>query len=106
MKLLAYFPIFGWFFPMFLTKNEAASWHARQGFGLFVHFVLWSGVVWFVAHAIPRFLKPFEIILLFSPITLYLVLLLVGAVNCLRDNIRESHKPLPIVGKWSEKLPV
>ena len=106
MKLLAYFPVFGWFFPMFLSKREDASWHARQGLGLFFNFAFWFGFIWFLTHGIPRFLKTFEIILLLVPVAAYLVFLLIGLINSLRDDVRGYRKPLPIIGKWAEKLRV
>ena len=102
MRVLAYFPVFGWFFPMFFTRITAARYHARQGFGLFLNFALWFGVTWFLTHGIPRFLSLAEVILLLLPCALYLGLLFSGMVFI----IRGQERPLPLIGKWSERLRV
>jgi uncharacterized membrane protein len=102
MRLLAYFPLFGWFFPMFFTRSEEARFHARQGFGLFLQFALVMGIAWFFTNGIPLFLYFLEVFLLIAPCVAYLGLLGTGMVRVLAGR----QEPLPFVGGWSARLRV
>jgi uncharacterized membrane protein len=98
----------GWLFVLlFRRKDEHARFHARQSLVLNV-FVLLLFLAWFVITwltiAIP-IAGPlfawfmFAIVIAFISSALYAWL--VGMVQAFQS----SRKPLPIVGKWAQKLP-
>jgi len=99
--LVAYLPIFGWFFPMFSRQtNEFSSYHAKQGFGAAIFLVSFTFIVWFFSFLIPSFLLVLEITL-FSVVGLvYFLMLLSGLINVLKGR----KTPVAFFGKRFNKI--
>ena len=106
MKILAiisYFPVFGWFFPMFFGKEGSlARYHARQGFMAFIIFTLCSSLAWLASHSVPPFVGFLEHFLYAGSIGLYVYFLVRGFLSA----SRLEEKPLPVIGKKAESLPL
>ena len=103
LAIFAYFPAFGWFFPMFFgTRNSLCQYHARQGFAAFVFFTLCSAFTWLFNHSVPTFISVLESLLYGASILLYVLLLVWGVIIASKD----EEKPLPIIGKRAARLPL
>jgi uncharacterized membrane protein len=103
LAIFAYFPVIGWFFPMFFgTRCTLCQYHARQGFAAFVFFTLCSAVVWLVNHSVPTFISIVESLLYGAVILMYAILLVWGAVTAAKS----EEAPLPIIGKRAANLPL
>jgi len=103
LAVFAYFPAFGWFFPMFLgTRSSLCQYHARQGFAAFVFFTLCSAITWLVNHSVPSFISAVEVVLYGAAILTYGVLLVCGVVTASKS----EEAPLPIIGKRAANLPL
>ena len=103
LAILAYFPVFGWFFPMFLGAGDGlCRYHARQGFAAFVFFTLCSAAAWLLSQSIPTFIG-FVVHLMYAAcVGSYVYLLVRGA----RVAVRAEEKPLPLIGMRAENLPL
>ena len=99
MKVIAgisYLPIVGWFFSMFIfPKTDFTMYHAKQGFGASIFYIVSIGFVWFASHSIPSFLSSIELSFFVLVHIFYLLLLLNGFVSSLKG----KQKPLPLFGK-------
>ncbi len=103
LALVAYFPVFGWFFPMFFGKSGSLErYHARQGFMAFVFFTLCSSFAWLASHSVPPFVGFVEHFLYAGAVGVYVYFLVRGGVAA----VRLKERPLPLIGKKAESLPL
>jgi len=103
LAVLAYFPIFGWFFPMFLKgKDEFCQFHAKQGLGAVVFFLITFISAWLIGNATPYFLRYVEWGLLILAAVLYILILFIGFLTA----IRGKKKPIPFIGKKADNWPL
>jgi uncharacterized membrane protein len=107
--VLAYLlPVLGWLYVFFFQRrNSLALYHLRQAIGLVVFLIVtliaWGVVGWLLAW-IP-YLSILSIALFALVVGVYLygiVAWLIGIYNALRD--RES--PLPLFGRFANRLPI
>ena len=105
--VIGYIPIIGWLYVFLLQRNdELAKYHAKQSIGMVV-FVIAVFVAWAVAAYLIALIPMMAVISmgLFSLVIafwLYCALLLVGGII---RALRNEMEPLPIFGKWAERLP-
>jgi uncharacterized membrane protein len=101
---LAYLPLIGWFFTVFVfpDDDELIRYHSRQGFGAAVVFVIAWVLVWLVSHTIPSFLSLVEWALFAGVAAVYLYLLVRGGVAAWNG----KREPLPFFGERLETLPL
>ena len=106
---IAYFlPIVGWIYVwIFQSKNRLARFHMRQSVGLFLSMILvtlaWGVVTWLLAWIPYAFV--FGIALFSLAMVAYVfgvIAWITGMVNALR--CREAY--LPIIGSYSNRLPL
>jgi uncharacterized membrane protein len=103
LAIISYFPVFGWFFPMFFGREGSLGrYHARQGFMAFVFFSLCSAFAWLASHSVPTFIGFIEHFLYLGAIGLYLYFIVRGTIAA----VRLEERPLPLIGKKAEALPL
>jgi len=98
----------GWLFVLlFRRKDPYAQFHARQSLLLnifvFLLFVLWFVLTWLVI-AIP-IAGPIFAWFCFAIVIACLIFALYAWVSGLVRSLQAVQKPLPIIGRWTEKLP-
>jgi uncharacterized membrane protein len=106
--VLAYVPVVGWLYVLlFQRKNLVALFHLRQSIGLFLFlvgtFAGWAVIAWLLAW-IP-YMDILAIALFAIVIAAYLygaVAWILGLINALRSRLA----PLPLFGRWANRLPI
>lgn len=106
--VIAYIPVIGWLYVyLFARKDELALFHLRQSIGLALFligsFLAWAVVAWILAWmqyiaAMGAALFAFVICAFFFVVLAWIL----GIINALTA----KAKPLPLVGKWSARLPI
>ena len=106
---IAYFlPVIGWIYlGVFQRKNQFAIFHLRQAVGLVLFLTLitlvWGVAAWLLAWIPYAFIAGIALFTL--PLTAYVfgvIVWILGMVNALR----EREAPLPIIGMYSNRLPI
>lgn len=107
-SVIAYIPVIGWLYVYLFARNdELALFHLRQSIGLAVFlvasFLAWAVVAWILAWmqyiaALGAALFAFVIFAFFFVVVAWII----GIINALTA----KAKPLPMLGKWSAKLPI
>jgi len=106
--VLAYIPVVGWLYVLiFQRKNMLAMYHLRQSIGLVVFliasFIGWAMVAWILAW-IP-YMAVVSIALFSIVIMAWLygiAVWVMGLMNALRNRL----SPLPVFGRWANRLPI
>jgi uncharacterized membrane protein len=101
-------PLISWIYlAAFQRKNRFAIFHMRQSIGLFLFVILitlaWGLATWLLAWIPYAFI--FAIVLFTFPLIAYIfsaIAWITGMVNALRC----LEAPLPIVGSYSNRLPI
>ncbi|MCA9889478.1 MAG: hypothetical protein KC546_13955 [Anaerolineae bacterium] len=106
--VIAYIPIIGWLYVyLFARRDELALFHLRQSIGLVMFligsFLAWAVAAWILAwmpyvSALGAALFAFVIFAIFFVAVAWVL----GIINALTSKPR----PIPIVGKWSARLPI
>jgi len=105
---IAYIPVIGWLY-VFLTqrKSPLALYHLRQSIGLFVFLiavlVIWMVVAWLLAWI------PYMAIVSAALFTLVIVAYFYGVIAWvlgLIKALRSEVTPLPVFGRWADRLPI
>lgn len=107
---LAYLlPIIGWLYVLVARRNDdLALHHTRQAITLvlaaIVTFVIWAVFAWLITWV--RYLGPVLAVasfgLVIATYAVLGVLWLIGVASALRSGM----KPLPITGRWADRLPI
>lgn len=105
---IAYIPIIGWLYVFFTQrKSPLALYHLRQSIGLVVFliaaFVVWAVVAWLLAWI------PYMAIVSAALFTLVIVAYLYGVIAWVMGLIkalRSEVTPLPLFGRWADRLPI
>jgi uncharacterized membrane protein len=102
------FPLIGWLYVFFFQRNNTlAMYHLRQSIGLCL-FLAGALIVWAVIAWVLVWL-PYMGALAAGLFTMVIVAYLFGVVAWLTGLIRALKKqatPLPVFGRWAERLPV
>jgi uncharacterized membrane protein len=110
LAFLAYLlSILGWLYVLlFHRKDKFLLYHAKQSLGLTLAAlggpVVWVGVGWIVSW-IPYVGFILAVALFSLLMALYFALVvawIIGMVNALQA----KRKPVPVVGRWAERLPI
>jgi len=105
---VAYIPIIGWLYVFLIErKNGLALYHLRQSIGLFVFLIgvlaIWAVVAWILAW-IP-YAAVFSVALFALVIVAYVFGVIAWIVGLVRA-LRSQSTPLPMFGRWAERLPI
>lgn len=95
--ILAYITIIGWLIAYIKrndveTKSDLATYHLKQGLGLFITSLLLNVIMWFLV-----LLAPSLYFINFIGIAVFIILI-IGIINA----ANEVKKPLPVIGKFFE----
>lgn len=106
--LIAYIPIIGWLYVYFVQrKNAFAVFHLRQSVGLFLFligaFVVWAVVAYLIA-LIP-YMAVFSVAL-FTIVMAFYMFGVVAWVTGILNALKNKSTPLPLFGKWANRLPI
>jgi uncharacterized membrane protein len=110
LAFLAYLlSILGWLYVLlFQRKNELAVYHARQSLGLTLvaigAFVAWALGAWILSW-IPL-VGPLVAAAAFSLVLLTYLFLGVAWIMGMVYALQAEAKPLPLVGRWVERIPI
>ena len=104
----AYVPVVGWLYVLFFQRKDALGlFHLKQSVGLFL-FLIGTLVGWFAIAWLLTWI-PFMDVLAVSLFTLVIAAYLYGIVAWvlgLSNALRRRVVPLPIFGRWANRLPI
>ena len=106
--VLAYIPIIGWVYVLIAGRNNnLAIYHLRQSIGLVVFligsFVAWAVIGWLLAWI------PYMDVLSMALFTLVIAAYIYGVVALILGLINAWQSrtvPLPLFGRWANRLPI
>ena len=110
LAFLAYLlSILGWLYVLlFQRENKLAVYHAKQSLGLTLvaigAFVIWLLGSWIIS-LIPL-VGPLIAATTFSQVILAYIFLGVAWIIGMVTALQAKMQPLPLVGKWAERIPV
>ena len=106
--IAAYLPVIGWLYVLFFQRqNVLGLFHLKQSLGLFLFLVGtlvgWFAIAWLLAWI------PFLDVLAVSLFTMVIAAYLYGIVAWvlgLSNAFRRRVVPLPLFGRWANRLPI
>ncbi len=106
--VLAYLPIIGWLYVRFFERdNDLAIFHLKQSIGLFLFLagtvVGWGVIAWLLTWI------PYMAVLGAAFFAVVIAAYLYGAVAWilgLLNALRSRLTPLPLFGRWADRLPI
>jgi uncharacterized membrane protein len=101
-------PVIGWLYVFFFQRNNSlAIYHLRQSIGLFLFLVaamvVWAVIAWVLAWV------PLLVVLSAGLFTMVIAAYLYGILAWILGMIhalRNESTPLPLFGRWAERLPI
>src|SRR5271165_5803409 len=105
---IAYLPVIGWLYVFFFQReNVLGLFHLKQSIGLFL-FLLASLVGWMVIAWLLAWI-PLMAVVAMSLFTIVIAAYLYGIVALvlgLSNAFRNRLVPLPLFGRWANRLPI
>jgi uncharacterized membrane protein len=104
----AYVPVIGWIYVLLTQRgNPLAVFHLKQSIGLFL-FLIAALVTWMIVAYVLAWL-PLMAALGVALFTVVMVVYIYGAVAWiigLINALKNREDPLPVFGRWANRLPI